>query len=64
MANANSMQRLLQPDKFNTLHGDVDADKKWQFWKTCFLNFLEEIPVPEAPAVVNKLKLLTNHIDQ
>ena len=58
-----NMERLLQPDKFATLHSDIDADKKWQFWRTCFENFVEEIPHPEPPFVVNKLKLLINHID-
>ena len=57
------MERLFRPDKLSTLHSDVNAEKKYKYWKRCFDNFLASIPAPQQPATINKLGLLINYIE-
>ena len=66
------MDRLLRPEKFATVHTDVNAEKKWKYWKRCFQNFLGKIAQPtvtdengvEQPAPGDyKLELLINYVE-
>ena len=69
------MERLLRPEKFNTLHTDPNAEKKWKYWKRCFNNFLGKLPPPRQPnegeerSIVEaeqdtlKLELLINYVE-
>ena len=57
------MERLLRPDKLTVLHSDVNAEKKFKYWKVCFDNFVAAISAPAEPATVNKLALLINYVE-
>ena len=58
------MERLLRPAKFSTLHSEVDAEKKWKYWRKTFENFVTSIPEPaEGAPPINKLALLINLVD-
>ena len=56
------MDKLLRPDKLSTLHTEVDALKKWKYWRKCFENFLSSI-TPPTEGTLNKLALLTNFVE-
>ena len=57
------MDRLLRPDKLETLPEDPDAAKVFEYWFKIFKSFLSAIAsVTDNEGAVNRLALRTNYL--
>ena len=57
------MDRLLRPDKLETLPEDLNAAKVFEYWFKTFESFLSAVTiVTDNEGAVNRLALLTNYL--
>ena len=57
------MDRLLRPEKLETLPEDPDAAKVFEYWFKTFESFLSAVTnVTDNEGAVNRLALLTNYL--